>query len=174
MHNAFKSMGYEVGKNALYEYMAYFEDAYYVFSLNKFDLSHRRAVGGMKKIFTVDQGLITVVTMTSNFDLAAQLETAVFSYLRRQSSDLFYYRTQERREVDFLVLHSDQTFKLIQVCLTLENSNTRTREIDMLSSAMAELKLSKGIMVTLDEKEEIEMEHGTISVVPAWQFFLGN
>ena len=113
-------MGYEISKNTLYEYMSYFEDAYCIFSLNKFDLSQRKSAYSMKKIFAVDQGLITAVTMASNFDLSAQLETAFFSHLRRQSNELFYYRTSDGKEVDFLLLLPDQTMHLFQVCLSFK------------------------------------------------------
>lgn len=172
MHHALKSMGYEVGKNSLYEYMGYFEDAYCIFSLTKFDLLQRKAATNMKKIFAIDQGLITAVTMASSFDLSAQLETAVFSFLRRQSNELFYYRTKDDKEVDFLLLMPDQTMHLFQVCLSLQDPNTHRREINALEAAMNELKLKKGFIVTLDEEEEIKTPSGTIFVVPALKIFL--
>lgn len=172
IYHSLKSMGYEVSKNTLYEYMTYFEDAYCIFSLSKFDLSQRKSANSVKKIFAVDQGLITAVTMASNFDLAAQLETAVFAHLRHLSHDLFYYRTQDEKEVDFLLLLPDQTMHLFQVCVTLQDANTRRREIDALTIAMNELKLKNGTIITLDEEEEIEVSAGTISILPAWKTFL--
>ncbi len=172
IHHSLKSMGYEVSKNSLYEYMGYFEDAYCIFSLSKFDLSQRKSAISVKKIFAVDQGLITAVTMASNFDLAAQLETASFAFLRRKSSELFYYRTNDGKEVDFLLLLPDQTMHLYQVCLSLKDEKTRRREIDALLTAMAEIKLDKGIIITLDEEETISTNAGTISVIPALKMFL--
>lgn len=171
MYHTFKSLGYEIGKNALYDYMTYFEDAYCVFSLNKFDLSYRKAAQSMKKIFTVDQGLVTAFSIAADFDLAAQLETAVFSFLRRRSSDLFYFHTKEGREVDFLLLLPDQTMHLFQVCLSLKDHNTYQREIEALESAMRELQLRNGIIVTLEEEENISSSMGTIHCIPAWKLF---
>jgi len=173
MYNTLKSLGCSVGKSTLYDYMLYFEDAYCVFSLNKFDLSQRKSANSMKKIFAVDQGLITSVTMSSHFDLAAQLETAVFAHLRRLSPEIFYYRTKEETEVDFLHLLSDQTIALFQVCLTLKEPATRRREIDALVTAMKELTLEYSTIVTIEEEEEIEVSMGKIYVVPAWKLLLG-
>lgn len=174
MYNTFKSLGHELSKNSLYEYMAYFEDAYCVFSLEKFDLSQRKSSTGMKKIFAVDQGLITAETMASNFDEAAQLETTVFAHLRRQSSDIFFYRTSEGKEVDFVLLLPDKRLELYQVCVSLKDPSTRRREIDALASSMKELKLDRGIIVTLDEKEEIKLQNGIIEIIPLLNLLLGK
>ncbi len=169
-YNDLKSMGYEVSKNTLYDFMDYFEDAYCIFSLSKFDLSHRKSANSMKKIFAVDQGLITAFTMNSNFDLAIQLETALFTHLRRQSSDLFYYRNDDNTEVDFVLLLPDQTVHLYQACLSLKDEETRRREIDGLAKAMENLAIKQGTIVTIDEEEEIDTSAGKISVVAAWKF----
>ena len=173
MYRTLKTMGYEVGKNTLYEYMAYFEDAYCVFSLSKFDLSQRKSAHSMKKIFAVDQGLISAYTVAGEFDLSAQLETAVFAHLRRQSSNLFYYKTDDGKEVDFLLLLPDQSMHLFQVCLSLKDPHTCRREIAALERAMAELKLERATIVTLEEEEEIVVSTGKIQVLPAWKLFLG-
>lgn len=172
MFKTMKSFGYEISKNALYEYMGYFEDAYCIFSIQKFDLSLRKAAQSMKKIYTLDQGLITAFTLASELDLAAQLETAVFSHLRRLSNEIYYYHTQEGREVDFLLCLPDQTFQLFQVCLSLKEDSTREREVSSLEKAMSELKLPKGVIITLDEEEEITVKAGKILCCPFWKFFL--
>lgn len=169
IYHSLKSMGYEISKNTLYDYMSYFEDAYCIFSLSKFDLSQRKSANSMKKIFAIDQGLITAVTMASSFDLSAQLETAVFSHLRRQSQDIFYYRTADDTEIDFLLLLPDQSMHLFQACLSLEDENTRRREVDALITAMQELSLNEGIIITLNEEREIKTPVGTLYAIPAWK-----
>ncbi|MCE5294926.1 MAG: ATP-binding protein [Chlamydiales bacterium] len=172
MFNVFKSMGYTIGKNSLYEFMDYFEDSYCVFSLNKFDLSLRKAAQSMKKIFTVDQGLITAFTMSSAFDQTQLLETAVFSHLRRKSSELFYYHTKEGKEVDFVQLLPDQSLHLFQVCLSLKDTETRKREVDALNIAMRELSVPTGTIITFDEEEEIKVPSGVIACIPAWKVMM--
>ena len=99
-------------------------------------------------------------------------ETAVFAYLRRQTSEIFYYRTAEDKGTDFVVLMPDQTMHLFQVCHSMQDLKTREREISALSNAMQELKLSKGTIITLDETDEINISQGMISIIPVWQIFL--
>ncbi len=173
IYSMFKSLGYEVSKNSLYEYMMYFEDAYCVFSLQKFDLSLRKSASSMKKIFAVDQGLITAFSMASEFDASAQLETALFAYLRRQTPHIFYYKSSHNKEVDFFITLSDQTKYLLQACVSLKNDDTCKREILGLERAMNEQKINTGIIVTLDDEEqELSVSSGTIFVKPAWKIFL--
>lgn len=172
MYNSFKSMGYVTSKNSLYEFMAYFEDAYCIFSLSKFDISHRKSTTSMKKIFAIDQGLITAITVGSQFDMSIQLETAVFSHFRRQSNSIYYYRTQDGKEVDFLILESDQSMRLVQVSIHLTDQRTRKREIDALVTAMKELNLKQGTIITVDQDEELEIPEGKISIIPAYKALL--
>ena len=126
----------------------------------------------MKKVFAVDQGLITSVTLSSEFDLAAQLETAVFGHLRRKTNTIYYYRTVPGNEVDFLSIVADQTKSLYQVCLTLDNPSTRNRELRALVQGMAELRLTQGTIVTLEEEETLNVPEGTISIIPIWKLLL--
>lgn len=172
MYQALKSAGYEVSKNSLYDYMTYFEDAYCIFSVHKFDISQRKSSTSMKKIYAIDQGLITAFSLASQFDKAAQLETAVFAYLRRQSSSLFYYRTADGKEVDFMLLLPDSSMKLFQVCHSMEDAHTRKREISALETAMKELKLTSGYILTLNEEESVVCPEGTIEIIPAWKVFI--
>lgn len=169
IHANFKSMGYAIGKNTLYDFLDYFEDAYCFFCLEKYDQSLRKAALSRKKIYAVDQGLITTFSTSSQFDLCSQLENAVFSHLRRQSSDIFYYNTKDGKEVDFHIQNRDGTLELFQVSVSMKNPSTRKREVEGLQIAMKELGLSKGTIVTLDDDEVIE----GIECIPAWKFFLG-
>ncbi len=174
MYGALKSMGYEVSKDSLYSYMNYFEDAYSVFSIEKYMLSQRKAASSMKKVFAVDQGLITAVSLASEFNLSSQLETAVFAHLRRQTESIYYYRTESQNEVDFLSILPDQTKQLYQVSLSLDKESTRAREVRALRQAMDELELTSGMIITLDEEEEIQVAEGMITVMPVWKVFLGK
>jgi len=59
------------------------------------------------------------------------------------------------------------------VCESLQDPNTREREITALGAIMAELKLKSGTIVTRNEEEEIETDSGKIVIVPVWRFLLG-
>jgi predicted AAA+ superfamily ATPase len=54
----------------------------------------------------------------------------------------------------------------------MADPRTRKRETSALAEAMAELNVAQGTIVTRGEEETIEIESGTIAVVPAWRFLL--
>ena len=101
------------------------------------------------------------------------LENLVFVALRRTTSDIHYYKSKAGREVDFVV-ELGGTRRLVQVCESLADPQTRKREVMGLRDAMAALNLDYGEIVVRDgtASEEIAVETGTIRVVPAWRFLL--
>lgn len=100
------------------------------------------------------------------------LENLVFTALRRITPNIYYYKTQAGREVDFIAGDHKSTRMLVQVCETMANQKTRKREILALAEAMSEQKLSKGYIITRNEEEQIQVDSGTIEVKPAWRFLL--
>lgn len=170
----FKSLGLRVSKNSLYEWLDYVEDAYFLFSVKCFDFSERKSSLKPKKIYPVDPGLVTAFAVHPDTKLAQTLEVAVFRSLREASENIHYYVTQQGFEVDFLFQTPEGRMDLFQASLSLKNNDTRAREVRALSQAMEELSLKKGVIITLEEEEEITVPQGTLSVIPAWKFLLTN
>jgi len=100
------------------------------------------------------------------------LENLVFIALRRVSAEIYYCKSNSGLEVDFIVLRPGQGKMLVQVCESLVESRTRKREVTALSEVMTGLALDAAIIVTLNEEMNIEVEAGTIAVVPIWRFLL--
>lgn len=170
IYNVFKSQGYAISKNSLYEYMEFFEDAYCVFSVPLYDFSERKTTLKSKKIYLVDQGLISAYTIKADYENAARLETAVFSHLRRNSKEIFYYQTRSGKEVDFLTLTPAGAIAIYQVTVSLADVNTKQREISAIQEAMAELQLQAGIIITIDEEHSIKVPEGTVHCIPLSRF----
>lgn len=167
-----KSLGNNVPKNVVSEYLKWFEDAYFLFTVRKFDASFHRSNSNPKKIYCVDHSLVKSVSSGILVNSGHILENMVFMALRRISEEVFYYRTSGNYEVDFIVKNQAGTLMLLQVCETLREPITRQREIRALQAAMTELDLSKGMIITNDEEESYSVSNGLIKVVPAWRFML--
>ncbi|GAB5411305.1 MAG: ATP-binding protein [Chlamydiales bacterium] len=165
-----KSMGYAVSKDSLYQFTNYFEDAYCFSFVSCFNLSQYKTEQKPKKIYPADQGLITAYSLLNGMKDAQRLETTVFCTLRRKSSKIFYYQTQDKKEVDFVVLDEKDQPSLFQVSLSLQNPSTRKRECDALNKAFKELNLHQGTIITMEEEETIQLESGVINVSPLWKF----
>jgi len=100
------------------------------------------------------------------------LENLVFTALRRGHPEVYYYKTKTGKEVDFIVPSRGRSPVLVQVCESLAEPQTRNRETAALSEAMAELSAKSATIVTRNEEKQVDVEGGTIKVVPAWRFLL--
>ena len=168
-----KTMGHKAPKSAVSDYLAWFEDAYVLFTVRIFDASLARSNTNPKKIYCIDHALVTSVSSGILVNSGHLLENMVFTALRRISPDIFYFKTKTGKEVDFIAKLRDGSRMLIQVCESMADPQTKKREVTALAEAMAELKLPKGTIVTRGESEKISHGGGTIEVVPAWRFLLG-
>jgi uncharacterized protein len=167
-----KSLGHRVPKSAVSDYLEWFEDAYFLFTVQLFDASASRRDSNPKRIYCIDHAMVTSVAWGVLVNSGHLLENLVFTALRRLYSEIYYYKTKTSREVDFIVPTSGKTRILIQVCESLANTQTRKREIAALSEAMAELGIKTGTIVTRNSDEQIKTNTGIINVLPAWRFLL--
>jgi predicted AAA+ superfamily ATPase len=174
MYQSLKSQGLAITKNALYDFMEYFEDAYCLFSVPAFNLSARKSSLKPKKIYPVDPGLITAYALERDYQQEPALESLVFSVLKRAAKELYYFVTKRGLEVDFFASYPNNSRQLVQVSLSLQNNATYDREVKALREAMQETGLKESFIITLDEEEEIEIDEGMIHVIPLLHLLLGS
>jgi predicted AAA+ superfamily ATPase len=167
-----KSLGHKVPKSAVSDYLEWFEDAYFLFTVRIFDASLARSKTNPKKIYCIDHALVTSVSSGILVNSGHLLENLVFTALRRVCPEIYYFKTKGGREVDFIAQMRDRSRMLFQVCESMADPQARKRELTALSEAMAELGQKSGTIVTRNEKEQIEVADGKIEVVPIWSFLL--
>ncbi len=167
-----KSLGHKTPKSSVSDYLQWFEDAYIFFTVRIFDASLARSNTNPKKIYCIDHSLVSSISSKILVNSGHLLENLVFITLRRLTPDIFYYKTQNGKEVDFIVQIDGRKRILIQVCETMIDHQTRKREINALTEAMKELDLNRGKIVTLNEDEVIDLDIGKIEVISAWRFLL--
>jgi len=169
-----KSLGHNVPKTSISDYLMWMEDCYFLFTVRLFDASYRRSNANPKKIYCIDHSLVRSVSSGILINSGHLLENLVFIALRQHSPEIFYYRTKSNLEIDFILRHNSGQLSLIQVSESLVNPITRQREIKALQTAMAELNLSEGTIITRNEEETIPTANGTIRVIPVWKFLLSS
>ncbi len=167
-----KSLGHKAPKSAVSEYLEWFEDAYFLFTVGIFDSSLARRSTNPKKIYCIDHALVTSVSSGILVNSSHLMENLVFTALRRLYPEICYYKTRTGREVDFIVPVGGRSRMLVQVCESLVEPQTRKREVAALSEALTELGLKTGTIVTRNEDERIDTGSAAIEVVPAWRFLL--
>jgi predicted AAA+ superfamily ATPase len=169
-----KSMGYKVSKGFVSSCIDWFEDVYFLFSVKIFSQSASIQNVNAKKIYCIDHSLITSIIPGISQNIDHLLENIVFLHIRRETEDIFYYRTRKGKEIDFVWLDDQSNKQLVQVCLSLNDTSTRKREISSLFQAMDELNLKESIIVSLDEDDLIEKEEKKIYIIPAWKYLVMN
>jgi predicted AAA+ superfamily ATPase len=165
-------VGHKAPKSAVSDYLGWFEDAYFLFTVRIFDASLARSNTNPKKIYCVDHALVTSVSSGILVNSGHLLENLAFTALRRLYPAIYYYKTKTGREVDFIVPLRNRARMLVQVCESLAEPQTRKREAAALSEAMTELNLKHGTIVTRNEDERIDVGGRTIEVIPMWRFLL--
>lgn len=167
-----KSLGHKAPKSAVSDYLEWFEDAYFLFTVRIFDASLARSNTNPKKIYCIDHALVNSVSSGILVNSGHLLESLAFTALRRLYPEIYYYKTKAGREVDFIVPVRKRARMLVQVCESLAEPKTRKREMAALGEAMAELGLKSGTIVTRNEEERIESGGAAIEVTPMWRFLL--
>lgn len=119
-----------------------------------------------RKTYLTDNSFIFLNRV--NPDSSRLLENLVFCYLLRSFAEIYYYKTTNNQEVDFFI-HNAQTKALIQVCYSIENADTREREIKALLRAMDEQHLLVGFIFTWNDDEELTFGEKTIKIIPFWK-----
>lgn len=151
------------------EYLTY---PYLIYFVNKFSFSLKEQTVNPRKIYISDLGLRNSISFDFSGNKGKLLENLVFLYLLKIGKEVYYYRTTNNLEVDFLVKEKQKIKSLIQVCLTLKDFKTKDREINSLVKAMQELKLKEGLILTKDEEDIIEIGGKEIKVMPVYKWLL--
>ena len=157
--------------NTLIDYISFFENSYLLFTVPKFSYSIKKQIYNPKKIYSVDTGLTSALSLAFSEDSGRKLGNAVFTFLRKRYKNLFYFA--EKYECDFLVMDKRKIMKAIQVCYHL-NSDNLDRELNGLLEAMETTNLKEGTIITLNQDDRFVKDNKIISVIPAWKYFSGG
>jgi hypothetical protein len=160
-----KAQGFATTRQYIAQLSDWLCDAYGVFFIPVYSESVHRQNTNPKKVYVIDTGLINAVVPEPGRNSGRMLENAVFIALRRFTKSIFYYRTQEGLEVDFFL--PDKT--LIQVCWSLDDPDTKDREVAGLVGAAAERGIKIGYIVTHSEEAVLHVAGMTIHVIPSWK-----
>jgi predicted AAA+ superfamily ATPase len=153
-------------------YMEYLKDAFLIFELPQFSFSLKKQAKALKKVYAVDTGLASAVSFRFSDDKGRMLENAVYLHLVAKRHELYYYRTKNRKEVDFFIKEKTKPKVLIQVAWSLDSAETKKRELDGLMDAMDETGLEEGFILTYNEEETIKEEGKIIHILPAYKWLL--
>lgn len=159
--------------NTVKNYIHYLESAYLIFTLDRFSFSVSQQTLLQKKVYAIDTGLVKQIAFHFSKKQGRYLENIVYLELKRNHKEIFYYKTEDNLEVDFLIREGTHIALLIQVTESLKDSKTREREYKALIKAMKELHVTKGLILT-EEEEPADPNFPEIEVKAIYQWLLMN
>ena len=161
-----KSLNVSVASTVI-NWCDWFEDAYLFFFVPKYSDSVRAQLVNPRKVYSVDTGLVNVVSRRIVFNDALCFENMVFLALRRKYRDIFYF--DDGGECDFVCMEHHLPRVAVQACVKLTKENSG-REKEGLAAAMRRFSFNEGFIVTKSQREDIKVDEGVIHVVPFSDF----
>ena len=167
--NKLKSIGINMSKNTIIEYISYFEDAYIFFQNIKYEYSQGKQLGSIKKVYFIDNGMLNTVSFKFSKDSGKLLENIIFLELKRRKKSIFY--NKDNYECDFIIRDKDKITEAIQVTESISIENEQ-RELNGLIEALDKFELKEGTIISLDEERILEVKGKKVKIIPAWKWLL--
>ncbi len=144
------------------EYIGAMKDAFMIYEVPNFSFKIKKQIKSKRKIYTIDNGLITAISLDFSANRGRLFENLVFAELKKAGfEDIFMYN--DSRECDFIIKAKDG---LVAIQAAYEiNTGNREREIAGLHHAAGKTGAMKLFVVTMAQAETI----GDISIIPVYE-----
>ena len=160
--------------NTTKKYMDYLHEPYLFYYLSRYNNKLKLMKKAPRKVYVVDNGFVASKAFSLSDNLGRLLENQVFIELVRRGYDvertMFYYRSRNDKEVDFVLRKEAHIERMVQVCYDMSNPKTEKREVDSIVECAGELKCTNLVIVTNNDKRTIEKDGYKIDVVPISEF----
>ena len=147
----------------------YLNEPYLFFYLPRFNNKLKLMNKAPKKVYIVDNGFVQSTAFNLSENLGRLLENQVFVELLRRGyipgQTLFFYRTRNDKEIDFVTRKGTKVEQLIQVCYDMASEKTRKRELDALVEASEELHCDNLLVITNFEQDALQWRDLEIAIV---------
>ena len=162
LFNDLKSQGYGVGKNTVYEYISYLEEAFALFKTSIWSRSVRTQAVNPSKYYSIDPAFKHAMSVGE--DTGRIFENIVFLALRRKGIEPHYWL--DGQEVDFYW----ENGQLINACYDVSVPATMARELTGLQTAMDKLGVREAQLITWEDEGEVRSGDSVVHIRPLWKF----
>ena len=171
-YNRLKDMLGLGSSHTVKNFIEYLENTYLISTLPMFSYSVRKQIKNPRKIYAVDTGLLKIASIHFSENKGRFLENLVLIELRRRQKEVYYYKTENGLEVDFVIRDGTKLSEVIQVTQSLSNAKTKEREVNSLLETLKELKKKEGIILTENDEDEFVVDKKVVKVVPTYKWLL--
>ena len=163
-------------KTTVQKFCTYLKNCYLFFYLPRYNHKLKLMQKAPQKVYIVDNGFLSSSAFQISENKGRLLENLVLlEFIRRKyeiGKNLFYYRNQSDKEVDFVVRENNVVRQLVQVCWDISNPKTQKREIGSLMACAKDFPNGELFVITWNEQKEITMNEKIIHVIPYYKWCL--
>ncbi len=160
------------------KYCKYLAEPYLFYYLPRFNSKLKLMQKAPQKIYVVDNGFVFARSFNVSENLGRLLENLVFTELLRRNfivgQTVFYYKTKNDKEIDFVCRKNHKVTQLLQVCFDISNEKTRKREISALLEAADELSCNNVKIISFEQEFSLTGKSLQIDVVPISKWLLNS
>ncbi|MEO0115885.1 MAG: ATP-binding protein [candidate division WOR-3 bacterium] len=160
--------------NTIQNYARYIEESYLVILLNRFSYKMKEQLKSPKKIYAIDLGLIAAKSFQFSPNTGRLMENLVLVELLKKdykpNENVFYYKTRNQKEVDFVLKDNLEIKTLIQVLYQTDDLTVEKRELKALVEASQELNCEDLLVITWDKEGETMIKKKKIKFIPLWKW----
>jgi len=153
-------------------YIEALEEVFLFFKVSLFDFSIKRQIYNPGKFYINDIGFSNVLGFNFSKNLGHIFENIVFLELKRRNKEIYYWKSRNGKEVDFIIKNGLKVEEAINVCFSLADYKTKIREIDSLIESKKEIGVNKLTIITEDEEGEEKIDKVNIKIIPLWKWLL--
>jgi len=175
----FRKLARTLGFNSdvtLEKFLKYLEESYLVHVLSRYSHKVGERLASPKKAYLVDNGYIAAKAVQYSPNNGKLMENLVFSELLKNNYkpnyNLFYYKTRNAKEVDFILRDDLKIKTLIQVAYRVDGMGVKERETKALIEASEELKCNNLMILTWDYENEEKFDGKKIKFMPIWKWLI--
>lgn len=155
--NALKSFGFKsVDNETISRYLDHICDAFLFYKVDRYDIKGKEYLKTQNKYYVADMGLRNAAINYRQLEITHILENVVFLELLRRGYVVDIGKNREK-EIDFIARTLDGEQYYIQVSYTIQDEETRKRE---LSSFKLLDDGFKKIVLTMDDNPLTQLENG--------------
>jgi hypothetical protein len=154
------------------DYCSYLQGSNLSFLISRYSHSVNKQILSHKKCYFIDPSMARIVGFRPSEDRGRLFENLIFLELKRRKEEIYFHK--EEKECDFITRKAGRIHQAIQVCADISSPETKRREIEGLLDAMRAHSLKKGLIITDHEEETLKLPAGTLTLIPAWKWLLGD
>jgi predicted AAA+ superfamily ATPase len=147
------------------EYINVMKNAFLLYELSEFSFKIKQQIKSKRKIYCIDNGLISSVSLNFSQNKGQLFENFIFAELLKMGyKNIFFHN--ENHECDFIIKHNSELIA-IQICYELNEQNKK-REINGLLEVKAKYATSKSYLITFSQSQIFDNK---ISAIPVYELY---